>query len=68
MYHYNDQHLLGFMATHQPAVWMEDAFLEGAATNESGRELSIPLDFLGKGKYKVEIILFNSLREIAYDF
>lgn len=34
----------------------EDAFLVGAATNESGRELSIPLDFLGKGKYKVEII------------
>lgn len=24
MYHYNDQQLLGFMATHQPAVWMGD--------------------------------------------
>ncbi|MNR10309.1 hypothetical protein D3C85_1265540 [compost metagenome] len=22
MYHYKDQHLLGFMATHQPTVWM----------------------------------------------
>lgn len=24
MYHYNDQYLLGFMATHQPAIWMGD--------------------------------------------
>ncbi len=24
MYHYDDPHLLGFMATHQPAVWMGD--------------------------------------------
>jgi predicted alpha-1,2-mannosidase len=24
MYHHNDEHLLGFMATHQPAVWMGD--------------------------------------------
>ncbi len=24
MYHYNDNKLLGFMATHQPAVWMGD--------------------------------------------
>lgn len=24
MYHYNDKNLLGFMATHQPAVWMGD--------------------------------------------
>lgn len=24
MYHYKDTHLLGFMATHQPAVWMGD--------------------------------------------
>ena len=24
MYHYNDTNLLGFMATHQPAVWMGD--------------------------------------------
>ncbi|SDD05267.1 GH92 family glycosyl hydrolase [Niabella drilacis] len=24
MYHYNDKKLLGFMATHQPAVWMGD--------------------------------------------
>ena len=24
MYHYNDPHLLGFMGTHQPAIWMGD--------------------------------------------
>jgi alpha-glucosidase len=34
----------------------KNAFLVGAATNESGRQLSIPLTFLGKGKYEVEII------------
>ncbi|SMC91979.1 glycoside hydrolase family 97 protein [Pedobacter nyackensis] len=34
----------------------KDAFLVGAATNESGRKLSIPLTFLGSGKYEVEII------------
>lgn len=24
MYHYDDSHLIGFMATHQPAIWMGD--------------------------------------------
>ncbi|MNV55056.1 Retaining alpha-galactosidase precursor [compost metagenome] len=34
----------------------KDTFLVGAATNESGRKLNIPLTFLGKGEYEVEII------------
>ena len=34
----------------------EDAYLVGAATNESGRTIDLPLSFLKKGKYTVEII------------
>lgn len=33
----------------------EDAILVAAATNESGREIELPLSFLGKGTYEVEI-------------
>ena len=34
----------------------EDAYLVGAATNESGRTIDLPLSFLEKGKYTVEVI------------
>lgn len=34
----------------------DDAFLIGAATNESPRELTIPLYFLGRGKYVATIV------------
>lgn len=34
----------------------EDAFLVAAATNESGRKLSIPLSFLGTGNYEVQLV------------
>ncbi len=33
----------------------DGVFLVGAATNEDGRTLKIPLSFLGKGRYTVEI-------------
>lgn len=33
----------------------EDAYLVGAATNESGRTIDLPLSFLGEGTYDVEI-------------
>ncbi len=33
----------------------DGVYLVGAATNEEARTLSIPLSFLGKGKFKVEI-------------
>ena len=31
-------------------------FLIGAATNEEGRNLHVPLSFLGNGEYKAEIV------------
>ena len=34
----------------------DDAYLVGAATNESGREINLPLSFLGQGSYKAEIV------------
>ena len=34
----------------------DDAYLVGAATNESGRMIDLPLSFLEKGKYTVEVI------------
>lgn len=34
----------------------KEAILVAAATNESGRVIDLPLSFLGKGKYEVEII------------
>lgn len=34
----------------------DEAILVGAATNESGRAIALPLSFLGKGKYEVKII------------
>ena len=34
----------------------EDAYLVGAATNEEGRTLRVPLSFLPKGSYTVEIM------------
>lgn len=34
----------------------EGTWLVGAVTNESARELDIPLDFLGKGKYEATLI------------
>lgn len=34
----------------------DDTFLVGAATNEEGRTLRIPLSFLPKGEYKAEIV------------
>ena len=34
----------------------EDAYLVGAATNEEGRTLRMPLSFLPKGSYTVEIM------------
>lgn len=34
----------------------DGAFLVGAATNEEGRTLQVPLSFLDKGKYVVEIV------------
>ncbi len=33
----------------------DGVFLVGAATNEEARTLTIPLDFLGKGTYRVEV-------------
>lgn len=35
----------------------DGVWLVGAATNESARELDIPLNFLGKGKYQATIIM-----------
>lgn len=34
----------------------EEAYLVGAATNESGRTISLPLDFLPEGNYLAEIV------------
>jgi alpha-glucosidase len=34
----------------------DDAYLVGAATNESSREINLPLSFLGQGSYKAEIV------------
>ena len=34
----------------------DDAYLVGAATNESGREINLPLSFLEQGSYKAEIV------------
>lgn len=34
----------------------DEAFLVGAATNESGRTIEVDLDFLGKGLYSAEIV------------
>lgn len=34
----------------------KDAFLVGAAADESGRDIEVPLDFLGEGEYEAEII------------
>ena len=34
----------------------DGVFLVGAATNEEGRTLRVPLSFLGKGDYEVEIV------------
>ncbi|MFV0506325.1 MAG: glycoside hydrolase family 97 catalytic domain-containing protein [Bacteroidales bacterium] len=34
----------------------DEAFLVSAATNETGRELELPLNFLGKGVYDVQIV------------
>ena len=33
----------------------DDAYLVGAATNESGRTIDLPLSFLGEGTYDVEL-------------
>lgn len=34
----------------------DDAYLVGAATNESGRTIELPLDFLGEGTYEARIV------------
>ena len=34
----------------------DDTYLVGAATNESGREINLPLSFLEQGSYKAEIV------------
>lgn len=34
----------------------DEAYLVGAATNESGRTIELPLSFLKKGKYTIEVI------------
>ena len=34
----------------------EEAYLVGAATNESGRTINLPLDFLPEGNYLAEVV------------
>lgn len=47
--------LLNFLSA-QKMPWKESRTLAGAATNESGRTIELPLSFLKEGTYTVEII------------
>ncbi len=48
MYHYNDKTCLGFMASHQPAVWMGDygffTFMPQTETPRVGKDRDVELD------------------------